>query len=81
VSDYRKALDLDESFTRAKEGLQTAQKRQKQVFAPNWLMTLINEQLTGREERSLRNSGRQEKCGQEGDQQGLSEAHATVASG
>ncbi len=31
MSDYRKALDLDEGFQRAKEGLQTAQKRQKQA--------------------------------------------------
>ncbi len=31
VSDYRKALDLDENLTRAKEGMQTAQKRQKQA--------------------------------------------------
>ena len=31
MSDYRKALDLDEAFQRAKEGLQTAQKRQKQA--------------------------------------------------
>ncbi len=31
MSDYRRALELDESFGRAKEGLQTAQKRQKQA--------------------------------------------------
>lgn len=31
VNDYRRALDLDESFNRAKEGLGTAQKRQKQA--------------------------------------------------
>ena len=29
VSDYRQALELDEGFGRAKEGLETAQKRQK----------------------------------------------------
>lgn len=31
VNDYRKALDLDEGFQRAKEGMHTAQKRQKQA--------------------------------------------------
>ena len=31
VSDYRQALEIDENFQRAKEGLQTAQKRQKQA--------------------------------------------------
>jgi DnaJ family protein C protein 3 len=31
VNDYRKALELNEDFQRAKEGLQTAQKRQKQA--------------------------------------------------
>ena len=31
VSDYRRALELDEDFGRAKEGLATAQKRQKQA--------------------------------------------------
>ncbi len=31
VEDYRRALELDENFQRAKEGLATAQKRQKQV--------------------------------------------------
>ncbi|XP_059081547.1 dnaJ homolog subfamily C member 3-like [Tigriopus californicus] len=31
VSDYRKALELDETFQRAKEGIQKAQKRQKQA--------------------------------------------------
>jgi hypothetical protein len=30
VNDYRRALDIDDSFHRAKEGMQTAQKRQKQ---------------------------------------------------
>jgi len=29
VNDFRKALDVDENFQRAKEGLETAQKRQK----------------------------------------------------
>ena len=32
VEDYRRALELDENFQRAKEGLATAQKRQKQVI-------------------------------------------------
>lgn len=31
MSDYRKALDIDGEFGRAKEGLGTAQKRQKQA--------------------------------------------------
>jgi hypothetical protein len=31
VTDYRRALEIDENFQRAKEGLATAQKRQKQV--------------------------------------------------
>merc|ERR1719495_3114161 len=31
VTDFRKALDMDENFGRAKEGLETAQKRQKQA--------------------------------------------------
>ena len=31
MNDFRKALDLDENFQRAKEGLETAQKRQKQA--------------------------------------------------
>ena len=31
VNDYRKALDMDEGFQRAKEGLHRAQKRQKQA--------------------------------------------------
>ena len=31
VNDFRKALDLDDNFQRAKEGLETAQKRQKQA--------------------------------------------------
>ena len=31
VRDYRKALDIDEGFQAAKEGLNTAQKRQKQA--------------------------------------------------
>ena len=31
MEDYRRALELDEAFGRAKEGLATAQKRQKQV--------------------------------------------------
>ena len=31
VNDFRKALDIDEDFGRAKEGLATAQKRQKQA--------------------------------------------------
>merc|ERR1719367_624582 len=31
VKDYRRALELDENFNRAKEGLDTAQKRQKQA--------------------------------------------------
>ena len=31
VEDYRRALELDDNFQRAKEGLVTAQKRQKQV--------------------------------------------------
>ena len=31
VNDYRRALELDEDYSRAKEGLQTAQKRQKQA--------------------------------------------------
>merc|ERR1719510_2580331 len=31
VTDYRKALELDENFQRAKEGLERAQKRQKQA--------------------------------------------------
>ena len=31
MNDYRKALDLDENFQRAKEGLDRAQKRQKQA--------------------------------------------------
>ncbi len=31
VSDYRKALDIDENFQAAREGLDTAQKRQKQA--------------------------------------------------
>ena len=30
-TDFRKALDLDENFQRAKDGLETAQKRQKQA--------------------------------------------------
>ena len=31
MNDFRKALDLDDNFQRAKEGLETAQKRQKQA--------------------------------------------------
>ena len=31
VNDYRRAQELDEDFGRAKEGLATAQKRQKQA--------------------------------------------------
>ena len=31
VRDYRKALEIDEGFQPAKEGLNTAQKRQKQA--------------------------------------------------
>lgn len=31
VNDYRKALEIDETFMRAKEGLDKAQKRQKQA--------------------------------------------------
>jgi len=31
VNDFRKALEVDENFQRAKEGLETAQKRQKQA--------------------------------------------------
>ena len=31
MNDYRKALEIDENFQRAKEGLGTAQKRQKQA--------------------------------------------------
>ena len=31
VRDYRKALDIDDGFQAAKEGLNTAQKRQKQA--------------------------------------------------
>ena len=31
VTDFRKALDLDDNFQRAKDGLETAQKRQKQA--------------------------------------------------
>merc|ERR1712088_1109259 len=31
VNDFRKALELDENFQRAKEGLERAQKRQKQA--------------------------------------------------
>lgn len=31
VNDYRRALELDENLQRAKEGLNTAQKRQKQA--------------------------------------------------
>jgi len=29
VNDYRRALELDENFQRAKEGIETAKKRQK----------------------------------------------------
>ena len=31
MNDFRKALELDENFQRAKEGLEKAQKRQKQA--------------------------------------------------
>ena len=31
MNDFRKALELDENFQRAKEGLDRAQKRQKQA--------------------------------------------------
>ena len=31
MNDFRKALELDENFQRAKEGLERAQKRQKQA--------------------------------------------------
>ena len=31
MNDYRKALELDENFQRAKEGLDRSQKRQKQA--------------------------------------------------
>merc|ERR1711884_644369 len=31
VNDYRRALELDENYSRAKEGLETAKKRQKQA--------------------------------------------------
>ena len=31
VNDYRRALELDENFQRAKEGIETAKKRQKQA--------------------------------------------------
>jgi DnaJ family protein C protein 3 len=31
VNDYRRALELDENLQRAKDGLSTAQKRQKQA--------------------------------------------------
>lgn len=31
MNDYRRALELDENFQRAKEGIETAKKRQKQA--------------------------------------------------
>ena len=31
MNDYRRALEVDENFNKAKEGLDTAQKRQKQA--------------------------------------------------
>ena len=43
MEDYRRALELDENFQRAKEGLATAQKRQKQVSSKNWISFLSAE--------------------------------------
>ena len=50
VSDYRKALDLDEDFQRAKEGMQTAQKRQKQASKRDYYKILGVKRNAGKKE-------------------------------
>jgi DnaJ family protein C protein 3 len=50
VSDYRKALDMDENFGRAKEGMQTAQKRQKQAGKRDYYKILGVRRNAGKKE-------------------------------
>lgn len=50
MSDYRKALDLDEDFQRAKEGMQTAQKRQKQASKRDYYKILGVKRNAGKKE-------------------------------
>lgn len=50
VSDYRKALDLDEGFHRAQEGLEKAQKRQKQANKRDYYKILGVKRGAGKKE-------------------------------
>lgn len=50
MSDYRRALELDEDFGRAKEGLGTAQKRQKQANKRDYYKILGVRRNAGKKE-------------------------------
>jgi len=52
VNDYRRALELNEDFGRAKEGLQTAQKRQKQASKRDYYKILGVRRNAGKKEIS-----------------------------
>merc|ERR1719232_1600408 len=50
VNDYRRALELDEDFGRAKEGIATAQKRQKQASKRDYYKILGVRRNAGKKE-------------------------------
>ena len=50
VNDYRRALELDDNFGRAKEGLATAQKRQKQASKRDYYKILGLKRNAGKKE-------------------------------
>lgn len=50
VNDFRKALEIDENFQRAKEGLETAQKRQKMASKRDYYKILGVKRNAGKRE-------------------------------
>jgi DnaJ family protein C protein 3 len=52
VNDYRRALELEEGFGRAKEGLDTAQKRKKQASKRDYYKILGVRRNAGKKEVS-----------------------------
>ena len=52
VNDYRRALELDENFGRAKDGMATAQKRQKQASKRDYYKILGVRRNAGKKEIS-----------------------------
>ena len=52
VNDYRRALELNEDFGRAKDGLATAQKRQKQASKRDYYKILGVRRNAGKKEIS-----------------------------